>query len=111
MKQTIYTLTSATLFSFAPLVHAGAGWTDYATVTEFVATSQQYYYFKLPVKENPSGCRDKVGFYQDYGTKGADSMFKTMLEGIKPGLRVRVYVTGNCNLDGYSEISSVSISP
>ena len=26
----------------------------------------------------------------------------------KPGLRVRVYVTGRCNLDGYAEISSLS---
>lgn len=104
-------ISTLLLFSIAGSVHAGAGWTDYATVTEFVATSQQYYYFKLPVKENPSGCKDKTGFYQDYGTKGSDSMFTSMLEGIKPGLRIRVYVTGNCNLDGYSEISSVSLSP
>jgi len=99
------------LLTLAGSVYAGTGWTDYATVTELVATSQHYYHFTLAVKENPSGCKDKTGFYQDYSAKGSDKMFSTLLEAVKPGLRVRVYVTGSCNLEGFSEISSVSLSP
>jgi hypothetical protein len=93
------------------LVQAGAGWTGYAKVAELIPTASHYYQFRLPVTENPSGCRNKVWFYQDYGLPGSDKMFQVILEVTKSGNRVRVYVTGNCNLDGYSEISSVSVIP
>ena len=93
------------------LVHAGSGWTDHATVAELIPTDRRYYKFRLPVSENPAGCRDDEWFYQDYGSSGSDKMFHLLLEGLKSNLRLRVYVTGKCNLDGYSEISSVSIVP
>jgi len=96
---------------FSHLVHADAGWTDVVTVAELVPTARHYYEVRLPVKKNPSGCRDKTWFYQDYGSPGSDQMFKTLLEGIKSGIRFRVYVTGKCNINGYSEISSVSVIP
>ena len=99
---------SAALFSH--IVLAGAGWTEYVTVSELVPTARHYYEVRLPVKNNPSGCKNKSWFYQDYGSQGADYMFKALLEGIKSDARLRVYVTGNCNIDGYSEISSVSIT-
>jgi hypothetical protein len=38
-------------------------------------------------------------------------MFDILLEGIKSGIRMRVYVTGVCNLNGYSEFSAVSVIP
>jgi len=38
-------------------------------------------------------------------------MFDILLEGIKSGLRMRVYVTGVCNLSGYSEFSAISVIP
>jgi len=103
-------LGACTLFSSA-LVQASAGWTDYVTVAELTSTGHHYYKISLPVKENPSGCKDKTWFYQDYSSFGSDKMFQMMLEGVKSRLRVRVYVTGKCNLDGYSEISSVSVIP
>lgn len=94
----------------APSVHAGAGWTKIGNVVELVPTSRHYYEFRLSVT-NPSGCDEKDWYYQDYTTRGAEQMFETLLEAVKAGLRVRVYVTGLCNLKGYSEISSVSVSP
>ena len=96
---------------FSHLVHAGSGWTDFVTAAELVPTARHYYEVSLPVKENPSGCSNKTWFYQDYDSPGSDMMFKTLLEAIKSGIRMRVYVTGKCNLNGYSEISSVSIIP
>ena len=96
---------------FSPAALAAAGWTDYAKMAELVPTARHYYVFRLPVEKNPSGCQDKNWFYQNYDAIGADQMFDTLLEGIKAGLRLRVYVTGVCNLDGYSEISSVGIIP
>ena len=95
----------------SPLVRADAGWTDYVAVAEMVPTAHHYYEVRLPVRKNPSGCMNKTWFYQDYRSPGADKMFQTLLEGLKSGLRVRVYVTGRCNLNGYSEISSVSAVP
>lgn len=100
----------STLF-FSSFVQAGAGWTDFATVAELVPTARHYYKVKLAVENNPSGCDEKLWFYQNYASPGSDNMFKTLLEGIKSNIRLRVYVTGVCNIDGYSEISSVSIVP
>ena len=96
-------------WSYVPTAIAESGWTDYVNVTELVPTSRHYYEFKLPVTENPSGCKNNNLFYQDYTSNGADAMFTTLLEALKSRLNVRVYVTGRCNLSGYSEISSVSI--
>jgi hypothetical protein len=108
-KASIILIIVATLFSH--LAIASAGWTDYVTVVELIPTSHHYYKFRLPVKKNPSGCKEKNWFYQNYGSRGSDKMFDTLLEGIKSGLRLRVYVTGICNIDGYSEISSIGIIP
>lgn len=96
---------------FAPVAHSGAGWTDYAKIAELVPTARHYYVFRLPVENNPSGCREDAWFYQNYDALGSERMFDALLEGIKSGLRLRVYVTGVCNLDGYAEISSVGIIP
>lgn len=90
---------------------ADTGWTGYGAVQELTATSRHYYLVRLDVGRNPSGCSDQQWFYQDYGAPGADKMYVSLLEAVKSGLRLRVYVTGRCNLDGYAEISSVSISP
>ncbi len=104
-------ISGACALVLSPLVQADAGWTDYVTVAELVPTAHHYYEVRLPVGKNPSGCMNKTRFYQDYRSPGADKMFQTMLEGLRSGIRVRVYVTGRCNLNGYSEISSVSAIP
>ena len=90
---------------------AAAGWTDYATVSELRPTIHHRYIVKLNVSENPSGCRNKDTFYQDYIVPGSDQMFRTLLEAVTTGKQVRVFVTGKCELKGYSEISSVGIIP
>lgn len=88
-----------------------SGWTDFVSVAELVPTSRHYYEVRLPVMSNPSECKARTWFYQDYDSNGADMMYKTLLEGVKSEIRVRVYVTGRCNINGYAEISSVSIIP
>lgn len=89
--------------------HAGSGWTDYVNVEELNPTDLHYYVVRLNVKENPSRCDEMVWFYQDYARQGAGKMFSVLLEGVTSGAKVRVYVTGKCNLHGQAEISSVSI--
>jgi hypothetical protein len=37
-------------------------------------------------------------------------MFDLFVESLKSKLRLRVYVTGLCNLNGYAEISAVGAS-
>ena len=99
----IYALLSASS------VHATSGWTDFTTVAELVPSTLHYYEARIPVKENPSGCKEKTWFYQDYAAPGSDKIFQVLLESIKSGKQVRIFVSGRCNLNGYSEISSVSI--
>jgi hypothetical protein len=65
---------------------------------------------QLDIEKNPSGCRVKDWFYLNYEERGANKMFDLFVDNIKSELRLRVYVTGVCNLKGYSEISAVSAS-
>ena len=101
----------AWFFTIFPVgtVLAESGWTDYVSVDELIPTGKHYYLVRLEVNQNPSGCQDKRWFFQDYKTTGSNKMFLTLLEALKTGMRVRVYVTGRCNLAGYSEFSSVSV--
>lgn len=104
------TILGLLLFLPVPVI-GGSGWTDYVPVLELTATSQYRYLVRLKVSENPSGCKNKETFYQDYEVPGSVHMFNTLLEAIASEKFARVYVTGKCGLDGYSEISSVSIMP
>lgn len=88
---------------------AAAGWTEFAVVTELTPTIHQRYEVTISVSQNPSGCRAKQTFYQDYSAKGSEQMYLALLESVGSGKKVRVFVTGACGVDGYSEISAVSI--
>lgn len=88
---------------------AVAGWTSYGTVTELTPTTAGRFLVKLEVTDNPSGCKDKQWFYQDYRDTATDHVFDALLAALTTGRKVRVYVTGSCDLNGYSEISSVNI--
>ena len=109
MKTGQTTIASTVLLAAPAAALAGSGWTDYAAVAELVATNRHSYEFRLPAAEYPSGCRNVQWYYQDYASRGADEMFALLLEALKSRLNVRVYVTGACNLQGYSEISSVGV--
>ena len=90
---------------------ASSGWTDYAGVVELVPTIHHRFKVAVAVKQNESGCKQKQWFYQDYDTAGSREIFITLLEAVSSNKQVRVYVTGRCNIDDYSEISSVGIRP
>ena len=111
MRKAVSFIFAVGTLCFSSVAHAGAGWTDYVKVAELVPTNHHYYAIRLPVKENPSGCKKKDWFYQDYGSRGSNEMYQAILEGLKSGIKIRVYVTGKCNLHGYSEFSSVSLTP
>jgi hypothetical protein len=95
----------------APAALAEAGWTDYALVTELTPTIHQRYEVTIAVQQNPSGCREKQVFFQDYSAKGSEQMYLALLESVSSGKRVRVFVTGECGVNGYSRISAVGIRP
>ena len=104
-------ILTAIVIVLCPLeVRAGAGWTDVVPVAELLPTARHYYEVRLPVTENPSGCREKNWFYQNYQALGSEQMFAILLEGITSDIRLKVYVTGVCNLNGYAEFSAISVS-
>lgn len=103
-------LTAFVLCVFS-VAFASAGWTNFAPVAELRPTSQVRYVVRLKVSENPSGCRNEEFFFQDYTASGSRQMFRALLSAVEYRKDVRVYVTGRCNIDGYSEISAVSIVP
>lgn len=88
-----------------------AGWTDYVPVAELTPTTGGRFLVKLNNSKNPSGCKNETMFYQDYNVSGSDYLFRVLLEAVASGKMIRVYVTGRCELNGYSEISSVGILP
>lgn len=86
-----------------------AGWTSYGMVGELNPTTFGRFLVKIDVSSNPSGCKNKKWFYRNYTGTGSDHMFRALLGAVTSSKNVRVYVTGGCDLDGYSEISSASI--
>jgi len=90
---------------------AAAGWTSYGSVAELNVTTTGRFLVRIDVASNPTDCGNKKWFYRDYATTGADFMFRTLLGAVTSGKKVRVYVTGLCDINGYSEITSVSIAP
>jgi len=111
MKSGILSIVILHALLFSNFAHARAGWTDYVNVAELVPRARLYYEVRLPAKTNTRGCREATWFYQNYGSLGSSKMFDILLEGIKSGIRLRVYVTGVCNLNGYSEFSAISVIP
>ena len=112
MKRTLmYFASMGSLLLLSMDVSAEAGWTDYVQVAELTPTTHQRYLVKLNVSENPSGCKNKVMFYQDYSAPGSEHAFRLLLEAVTSGKHVRVYVTGRCEINGYAEITSISIVP
>lgn len=98
------------LLSLPVILQAASGWSDYTTVVALTPSSQHRYTVQLQLSDNPSGCRIKDTFYQDYDMSGSEQMFRTLLEAVVSGKRVRVFVTGNCELNGFAEISAVSMA-
>ena len=92
-------------------VLADAGWTGYGRLVELQPTTAERFLVKINVKSNRSDCKNKQWFYSGYNNTGSNYMFRALLEATSSKTNVRVYVTGACDLDGYSEISAVSIVP
>jgi hypothetical protein len=101
----------AVLITSLPVFGGVAGWSDYASVIELTPTDQQRYQFRIRLKENPGGCKNIDTFYQDYDQPGSDKVFNVLLQAVISDKKVRVYMTGRCELKGYSEISAVTIAP
>lgn len=109
MPKILHTIVLLTLLGFASPLQARAGWSEYMQVAELIVTSRHYYEFRIPVAENPSGCREDHWFYRNYDAPGSRQMFDILLDAIESGIRVRVYVTGICNVNGYAEVSSIGV--
>lgn len=88
-----------------------AGWTSYGQVLELHPTTAGRFLVRLDLSSNPSGCRNESWFYRDYTGAGVELMFHALLGALTSSKPARVYVTGRCDLNGYSEISSASIIP
>ena len=97
------------LISFS--VQASSGWTTYGNVIELVPTIHHRFKVNIDVKGNKSDCKEKQWFYQDYNVSGAREMYLALLEAVSSNKTVRVYVTGRCNINEYSEISEIGIRP
>lgn len=88
-----------------------AGWTEAVAIAYLEANQQGRFILRLNMQKDRSGCRGVDSFYADYGYDGSELMYETALLALQNRLRVQVYVTGGCDLDGNSAISSVRILP
>ena len=111
MMRRVTTLIGICTLMLSSAARAEAGWTGEVTVVELIPTGRLYYELRLTEGKNPSGCREEDWFYINYDARGSDKMFDLFVDSINSDLRLRVYVTGICNLKGYAEISSVSVGP
>lgn len=106
-KHRLRTALLLVLTVIAPKASAEAGWTDEGTVQSLNPTGKGRFIVEIQLKDNPSGCRNPATFYRDYGRPGTTYMFDVMKEALIHKKRVKVYVTGRCDLHKYSEIDSV----
>ena len=98
------------LFLLLPINgYTAQGWTNYASIEELTQISHGRFLVKLKVSKNPTRCKNKEMFYRAYRMPGAQYMYVKLEEAVESGKEVRVHVTGRCELNGYSEISSVDI--
>lgn len=88
-----------------------AGWLEPAAIKSLEASQQGRFILHLNLSKSAGGCRSADGFYADYGHDGSELMYATALEALHNQLKVQVYVTGGCDLNGYSAISAVRILP
>lgn len=95
----------------SPFAQATSGWTGHGYVLELVPTIHHRFKVNIDIKGNKSSCKEKQWFYQDYDTSGAREMYLALLEAVSSKKMVRVYVTGRCNINDYSEISELGIRP
>ena len=102
-----YLLILLLLMSFSCL--ASSGWTTYGKVIELVPTIHHRFKVNIDIKGNKSNCKEEQWFYQDYDISGAREMYLALLEAVSSNKSVRVYVTGRCNINEFSEISELGI--
>lgn len=100
-----------TLSASSAAADGEAGWTGSGRILELIPGQQGRFLFRLDTNANPSGCRNKQTYYVDYRGLGTELMFRTLLESQSRGSPVRAFVTGRCDLDGYSEADAVSAGP
>jgi len=105
-KAIIFISLSAASF----VARAQSGWTAKGNLTHMQATTSGKMIVNGEFKENPSDCKNSKAFYIDYDIDGANHIFQLLLKAIASDKPVKLYVTGKCELNGQSEISSASIS-
>lgn len=86
-----------------------AGWTAKGEILALSATSFSKIVIRGNFPENISGCRDKERFYFDFGRPGTRFIYDLLLTAVASDKRIKLRVTGNCELKGMSEISEASI--
>ena len=90
---------------------ADSGWSNYTSISEITASNRDYYTIQLSSPTGTKNCKNKDTVYLEYDAKGSQAMFQILLNALISKNEVRVYLTGRCELHGYSEISSASIRP
>lgn len=107
----VYKASFVVLLLVPVVCFAGSGWTDYASVAELKESSHGRFIVKLKVSKNPSDCKNRETFYRAYRMPGAQYMYVKLQKAVETSKKIRVHVTGRCELNGYSEISAVKIMP
>ena len=90
---------------------AEAGWTEAAQILSLEANLHGRILVEMDVKNSPSGCKDKSLFFRESFGEGSANMYRPLLEAASNRQRVKLRVTGQCHLKGYSEISAAVLMP
>ena len=110
MNRTLAVLLFLSLLSPSRLF-AEAGWTAAAQILSLEANLHGRIVVELDVKDSPSGCKEKSLFFRESFGEGSANMYRLLLEAASNRQRVKLRVTGQCHLKGYSEISAAVLMP
>lgn len=106
MRILIFILLSTLL----TVAEAASGWTSYGKVIELQPDSDFRFRVLLDVKENPSRCRKPQWFFATYQASGADQIYDSLRDALVYDLHVKAFVSGVCDLKGFSEISAINVT-
>lgn len=101
--------TTIMLFGSISSAYSEAEWTNSGYIQEVQATTSGVLVVRGKLGGNPSGCKDGDSYYADFSMKGTEKIFFLLLQSIATRNRVKLFVTGRCDLNGMSEISAALI--
>jgi hypothetical protein len=115
MSRMLVVVSCILLISDPGPAFAGSGWTNFGPITElnqqpaFGTPGAGLVFVEVGVTNNPSGCRSQNQFFFSVIDDRRKRLFDMLLAAKMFARNVRIYTTGNCYVEGETEMDGVIV--